>query len=1087
MKNRYIGVFIALVCTIIGFNQEKTVVSDPIKEGFLNPPDSVRISTFYYWLNNHVSKEGVVKDLYAMKKAGITRVFIGTNIRNRTNMSRDVSGQYFGKVAVFSDEWWEALHTALKTAAELDIEVGLFNCPGWSQSGGPWIKPEQAMRYLDASEIRVQGPVKISLSLPKPDAFFQDVKVLAIKVNPQYEQNLLESAGVTIVPQNLNVIKGDNKQSKYALAGKEGILDIDLPKETVIRSLTLYPGDYFNATVSVSVKTENGYKVVQTADVFRAREVPDLARGFEPHSPFALSLGEVKANIIRLTFKNNETAAGYLDHIALSATPVLSNLNEKKLAKVTGSTQGWGTAKDVAYPTVPPDVVLPDKKDVIDISQYMSADGKLEWTAPKGDWIIMRTGMTFIDVRNGPASFEAEGLEVDKMNEEAIRFHFDSFIGQILKRIPATDRKTFKMVIMDSYERGGLNFTDTFLADFKNKYGYDATPYLPVYRGHIIGSIELSERFLWDVRRLVADKISYDYVGGMRQICHENGLTTWLENYGHSGYPGEFLQYGGQSDEVAGEYWVRPINDRAFECRAASSAAHIYGKNKVWAESFTAGSWTENLGYSTYPQELKNIGDFAFTQGVNSTVFHLYIHQPYEDHYPGIDAWFGTEFNRKNTWFEHLDLFNLYHRRCNFMLQQGKNVADVAYYIGEDNPIMNGTQEPALPKGFNFDYINAEVIIRDMAVKDGRLVLPNGTSYRVLVLPQQQAMRPEVLSKIEQLVAAGGVIIGSPPTRSPGLQDYPNADKRVQETANKIWGNGAAGRHNYKQGIAFNKVPLEEVFNVLKVAPDCFTDNEAVRFTHREINGREIYFVANITDTPIEFKATFRVNGLQPELWDALEGNTRLLPAFEQKDETTTVPLKLAAKGSAFIVFDKKGAPKSNDLAVNFPRPVTMSAINSPWKVTFEHDSIHRGPDKPLIFNELKDWSQSGDDRIKYYSGKAIYETSVTVKGLPKNKTLYLNLGDLTATAKVWVNGIYVGGVWTAPYQVDVSKALVKGKNTLKIEVINTWKNRLVGDYKLPENKRKVQNKNNKWTADTPLQKSGLFGPVTLSTVEYSK
>ncbi|MGB8190760.1 MAG: glycosyl hydrolase, partial [Chitinophagaceae bacterium] len=491
-------------------------------------------------------------------------------------------------------------------------------------------------------------------------------------------------------------------------------------------------------------------------------------------------------------------------------------------------------------------------------------------------------------------------------------------------------------------------------------------------------------------------------------------------------------------------------------------------------------------GYSTYPQKLKSLSDWAFTHGVNSTVLHLYIHQPYENTYPGIDAWFGTEFNRKNTWFKHMDLFTMYHKRCNFMLQQGTNVADVAYYIGEDNPIMRGSLEPKLPEGFNYDFINAEVIARDMVVKDGRFVLPNGTTYRVLVLPPQETMRPAVLRKIEQLVSAGGVILGTPPTRSPSLQDYPRADKWVQQLARQIWSDGSKKQHIYGKGIVFNGVSLEDIFQTLSIIPDFFTGQDSIAYTHRTFNGKEIYFLANLTGKPVEFKAIFRVKEMQPELWDALSGTTRFLPAFE-KSATTIVPLKLAANGSAFIVFNQKGKLPGNDAIANFPVPTLVASINNPWQVSFEYDSVKRGPDKPIALNELKDWTKFDDERIRYYSGTAVYTTSFKVDTISPQKTYYLNLGDLTATAKVRLNGRYVGGVWTYPYHVNVSSALQEGNNVLEVEVINTWKNRLIGDYRLPKKKRLVESKINLWNGDSTLQRSGLFGPVTLFETDDQK
>ncbi len=1077
MNKRYQWLIVGVVGLLVGFKQIEKNDFTPIRSGFITPPDSVRITTFYYWLNNHISKEGVVKDLYAMKEAGITRVFIGTNIRNRTDWSRDTTGKWFGKVKVFSDEWWEVLHTALKTAAELDIEVGLFNCPGWSQSGGPWVKAAQAMRYLDASEIRVKGPVRISKQLATTDTFFQDVKVLAMRVAPDYQQNLLDLPGVKITS---TITPAKSHGVRFLLTEKESIFDIELPKAATVRSLTFFPGEYLNVTVDVQVKVDTCYKSIRQAEIIRSQTVEDLAKGFEPHAPYFLPLDEVTAKSFRLVFKRNGADASEIKNIVMSATPVIKNLPEKKLAKVVGSNPSWTGLLQKIPAVQNSSLDLPDTTDVIDISKYMTADGTLNWNVQKGDWIILRTGMRFIDVRNGPASFEAEGLEVDKMSKEHIQMHFNAFVGQILKRVPANDRKTLKMVVMDSYERGGFNFTDSFLTDFKKRYGYDATPYLPVYSGHIIGSPEISDRFLWDVRRLVADKLSYDYVGGMSEISHQNGLRTWLENYGHSGYPGEFLQYGGQSDEVAGEYWVEPIGDKRFENRGAASTAHIYGKNKVWAESFTSGSWTKSFEYSTYPKELKSLSDWAFTEGVNSTVLHLYIQQAYEDIYPGVDAWFGTEFNRKNTWFKHIDLFTLYHRRCNFMLQQGKYIADIAYYIGEDNPIMRGTLEPKLPKGFNYDYINAEVIIRDMQVKDGRFILPNGTTYRVLVLPSQETMRPELLQKIEKLVASGGIVLGTPPSCSPSLQDYPYADQAVKQLAQKLWGDSLKHHRIYGKGLVFNGVSLNEVLQTISVAPDFSSDNESIRYTHRTLNGKEIYFLANTSAKPVQFTATFRTSGLQPELWDALTGTTHLLPAFEKGVNTTTIPLQLTVNGSVFIVFDKEGEPTAHNVTANFPEPTIAEKVNGPWQVRFEYDSIKRGPAKPIILNELKDWATFDDDRIRYYSGIAVYTTSFAVNTIAPQKDYYLDLGNLTATAKVKVNGKYVGGIWTYPYRVNITSALQPGNNTLEVEVINTWKNRMIGDHKLPEKQHLVYSRINPWNGDTTLQKSGLFGPVVL-------
>ena len=496
----------------------------------------------------------------------------------------------------------------------------------------------------------------------------------------------------------------------------------------------------------------------------------------------------------------------------------------------------------------------------------------------------MTTGVT-----NGPASKEAIGLEIDKMSRKHVQTHFDAYMGEIIRRIPEADRKCWKVVVQDSYETGGQNFTDELLEEFKDVYGYDPVPFIPVFEGEVVISEDASDRFLWDLRRLIADKVAYDYVGGLKEISNKYGLVTWLENYGHWGFPGEFLKYGGQSDEIGGEYWGEGELGN-IENRAASSCGHIYGKNRISAESFTSAG----APFKRYPGLMKQRGDRFFSEGINNTLLHVYIQQPYDDtKKPGVNAWFGSEFNRYNTWFSQVDLFTDYLKRVNYMLQKGLNVADVAYFIGEDAPKMTGIQDPALPVGYQFDYINAEVIERDMFVKDGLLTLPHGTQYRILVLPQLETMRPELLSKIKMLVEQGGVILGPSPKRSPSLQNYPQADIEVREMAGDLW-NGIDGKNkkyaNYGNGLVINGLDMQQALDLIGCAPDCKDKNDTpILYGHRTDNGTEVYFVSNQSYNTIEFKPQFRVKGMKPELWDATTGSVRDLKAYKATEDGTKI------------------------------------------------------------------------------------------------------------------------------------------------------------------------------------------------------
>jgi hypothetical protein len=1043
-----------------------------IERGFVSPPDSIKTGVYWYWINDNISKEAVVKDLQAMKQAGINRAFIG-------NIGEGYSA---GNVKLLSDEWWEVTHAALKAATELDIEIGIFNSPGWSQSGGPWIKPEQSMRYLAASELRVKGPVKLveKLSVPAETLGFQDVKVIAFPVSEGYGQNLFDVPAARVLFSDNRMPEPSKTPALYSLPEGESSIGLVLPKAFTARSLVFKVTGWAYVDVELQAKEGAEFKTVKSFKVNRTNFQRNV--GFNPLSPVVVSFPEVEASEYRIVFHNSERGSSF-GEIILSATPLMERYPEKTLAKMFQTPLPywhdylWDKQAEIqsAAPIARPE-------QVTDISTYMAADGTLNWDVPEGEWIIMRTGMSSTRVTNSPASPEGTGLEVDKMSKEHVAAHFDAFLGKIIERIPPEDRKTWKVVVEDSYETGGQNFTDGFFEEFKDRYGYDPLPFIPVFSGHVIGSPDLSDRFLWDVRRMVADKVSYDYVGGLRDISHRHGLTTWLENYGHWGFPGEFLQYGGQSDEIGGEFWSEgDLGD--IENRAASSSAHIYGKTKVSAESFTCGGFS----YGRYPATIKRRGDWSFTEGINNTLMHLYIQQAYEDLYPGINAWFGTEFNRKNTWFSHIDLFTVYLKRCNFMLQQGLNVADVAYFIGEDAPKMTGIRDPEIPAGYSYDYINAEVIVRDLSVKDGILTLPHGTSYRVLVLPALETMRPEVLEKIERLVAEGATVVGPPPSRSPSMKGYPEADGQVKSLAAKLWGDLSMKQRSYGKGQILTDVSMQEVFDLLTIAPDCGIEKDIpVRYAHRTLDGKDIYFLTNQSEQRIETSVRFRVKGMQAELWNAVTGEMRPLPSFEQNGEITTVPIRLEPVESAFIVFRAKGSPKvaSVQLAANFPDTKVLMEIDSPWEVTFESDAVKRGPAEPVIFDKLTDWTLNENEQIRYYSGTAIYKNSFTMDHKPANETLYLDLGKVNMMAKVKINDKYVGGVWTMPYRLDVTEQLEAGVNSIEIELVNTWVNRIIGDLKLPQEQRILNMSSISWQNDSPLQPSGLTKTISIRTKE---
>ena len=1054
-------------------------VSDQnLERGFVTPPDSIQTSVYWYWISDNISKEGVINDLKSMKKAGINRAFIG-------NIGLD--DVPYGKVKMLSDEWWDIIHAALKTATELNIEIGIFNSPGWSQSGGPWVKADAAMRYLAASELRVKGPQKLIQQLDKPIDLFQDVKVIAYPA-PKDDQLALntQNAKITSVPQVTDLAKITDGNSKTWItfpAEKDFTINLEVKNPFTARSLSIRTTEKpLGAPAVLQVKDASGtFRTISEFQINRTN--PALNVGFEPYAPVVVTFPETTATTFRLSIKNTKPGTG-LAEVALSSSPRVERYAEKKLAKMHPTPLPYW--KEYQWPQQPEPTdksTVIDASKVIDLSKNLSADGLFTWDVPEGEWVILRTGMTPTGTKNSPASPEATGYEVDKMSREHVAMHFYGHMGEILKRIPEADRKTFKVVVQDSYEMGGQNFTDGFLEEFKQRYGYDALPFLPVYKGFVVNSEQESDRFLWNMRRMVADKVAYDYVGGLRDISHKHGLHTWLECYGHWGFPSEFLMYGGQSDEIGGEFWSEgELGD--IENRAATSCGHIYGKNKISAESNTCAG----RSFSRYPGVFKQRGDRFFAEGINNTLLHVYITQPYEDKNPGVNAWFGNEFNRKNTWFSQMDVYTQYLKRTNYMLQQGLNVADVAYFIGEDAPKMTGIVDPALPVGYQFDYMNAEVIEKYRTVKDGLITLPHGTQYRILVLPKLETMRPELLAKIKQLVRDGAVVLGPAPRRSPSLQNQPVADQQVQTLATELWGDvdGVKVKSaRFGKGTIMNGLSMEEAFAQINCVPDCkLPEDRTIHYGHRTSGNGEFYFVTNQTGETKLITPEFRVKGLQPELWEATTGSMRKLSAYEQKENTTIVPLKLAPYESVFVVFREKAGPaKSNKVEANYPEPTLLAELKGPWTVQF--DAAQRGPEQPVVFETLQDWTTSSDERIKYYSGTAFYTNKFKLDQLLQGKKIVVNLGSFTAMAKVSVNGNYVGGLWTAPYQLDITSFVKAGENDLKIEVVNTWVNRLIGDLKLPEKQRRTWCPINPYKADSPLQPSGLYGPVTVSGVQY--
>ena len=509
-----------------------------------------------------------------------------------------------------------------------------------------------------------------------------------------------------------------------------------------------------------------------------------------------------------------------------------------------------------------------------------------------------------------------------------------------------------------------------------------------------------------------------------------------------------------------------------MELRPASSVAHTYGKNPVFAEAFTGGP-----RYTSTPWSLKKRGDWAYCQGINQYVLHVYIHQPRDDRKPGMNSWFGTEFNRNNTWFEATKSWIDYQRRCSVLLQQGQQVADVAYFIGEDAPRAFGARKPELPPGYDFDYINSEVLMTRAAVRDGRLVLASGMSYKLLVLPAQDTMTPEMLEKIATFVKAGLAVYGPRPVRSPSLKGYPACDKRLETLAGELWG----------KGLVIPGGDLKKVLEKCQTSPDLAdVDPQKILFTHRRTSDADFYFLSNQTDESLDISPTFRVIGRAPELWYPDTGIRESLAVYDVGATSTLVPLRLEARGSVFVVFrgkNRKPEAKRQDKAKNWVEYQPLQILTGPWQVTFP------GVSEPVPFEHLKSWTEHANATVKYFSGTASYRKTFDFQKSqmtnPKSQ-ICLDLGRVESLAEVTLNGKNLGWLWKAPHRVDVTDVIKPGVNVLHVNVVNTWHNRLVGQKQEPE-AFSASDVFKPWLAEQfdpgkELYPSGLLGPVQIVT-----
>ena len=719
--------------------------------------------------------------------------------------------------------------------------------------------------------------------------------------------------------------------------------------------------------------------------------------------------------------------------------------------------------------------------------------GKLEWKVPKGKWTILR----FVCSNNGQQlivpSPNSNGLFIDFFDPQATKKHLKYFMDRLGVTTENSSEAGLSYFEFDSMELAeGTPWTDSFPAIFKKKQGYSIERYLPVLAGWDITNI--TKRFRYDFSQTVSDQLIFSHYQTGKEFLEGYNAKLVAESGGPGApvwetCPVDALKALGAVSVPRGEFWIKHRN--LFLIKEIASASHIYGKKVVDAESFT--TWRR---WKDSPFDLKKVVDRAFCEGLNNITFHTFASTNPEDGFPGRTYHAGYDINPGTTWWSKSKPFFDYLSRCSFMLQQGLFVADACYYYGDQSPnffpffhdVPEKPRIKGLGKGYDYDVINTDVILNRMSVKNGRLVLPDGMSYSIMLLPDQVHMPLKVLEKISELVKAGATVVGPRPTTVPGLNNWEKENIALKKLSDELWGS-SDGKTIFENTFGKGKViwglSADEVLKEKQVEPDfSFNGPSEIDFIHRTTNNAEIYFLRNEQEYPVNTICNFRVNGMYPEIWDASTGTISPLPVAGIDKKVTSIEIGLPPHGSVFVVFNKDNRSQQS-------RPsdkrydAIETEISGPWKLSFPPDW---GAPASAVFDSLISWTESADPGIKYFSGTATYQNSFNLDEASVKKKLTLDLGDLRDVAEVFINGKSAGILWKKPYRIDITNLVQPGKNDLKIEIANLWVNRMTGDMLSDPKDRFCKTnqsfmKSEVWPGgDEPfrIQTAGLLGPVIL-------
>ncbi|CAN7489044.1 glycosyl hydrolase [Phenylobacterium sp. LjRoot225] len=1079
---------------------------DALAPGFMDPPNSAKPRVWWHWMSGNVSAEGAELDLEWMRRVGVggVHVFSG-DLPPAPSVIKPPK-------AFMSPGWQEVFRRSVDQAHAAGMEVAIAGSPGWSETGGPWVAPADGMKKYVWSETaikggrpfqgqlaappRVTGPFQANALKDAKGSAYGDAAVFAFPT-PEREHPLplakwQSSAGAFAASAvTLEGLTGTPVKLARPPAAPDVWLEATFPRPTSIGAVTLSIAD----TANLLIQAEEAPGVFRTVaeGLIEAATTP----GVHPAPQETVALPDVSARRFRFVFKPMVVDAG----VGLSAMlpkPSTAAITIKMLRLTAGARLNGFEAKAGFEPSVQPDavgsppapqggVVQPAK--VIDLTARLRPDGTLDWTPPRGRWTVVRLGWSLTGRLNSPAEPSASGLEVDKFDAAAVRRYLATYLEMYQQ---ASGHRLgpagVQMLLTDSWEAGVQNWTLAMMSEFRARRGYDPTPFLPVLTGRVVESSEASERFLFDFRQTLKDLVVANHHGVLAAELKARGMGYYSEAQGDNPRAiADGMTLKARADIPTAEYWYRPFATTAgqpalkADLEEAASVAHVYGKPFAAAEALTVAAPNDPWAFS--PRMLKPVADEIFARGINRLLIHDSHHQPLVEAKPGLRLFtFGQYFNRNDTWAEQAAPWMTYLARSSYMLQQGRFVADVAYFYGEERNLTELFQHrfnTDVPKGYAYDYINPEALLTLLSVKDGRLVTPSGMSYRVLFMPDHvHRLSLPAMRKLRDLVVNGAVVVGRKPLGGLGLND---PDAEIRRIADELWGDGQTEGQTVGKGRVYASLPaaLAGERIAADVAFEGSTPGAEILTSHRRTDDADIYFVSNQSDQPQSLQARFRVRGKAPEVWRAETGQAEAI-SYQQLPDATGAPLDLAPHDAVFVVLRKPTTLRSWTAPALDRRP--LSTLRGPWKVTFQPG---RGAPPAAIFERLTSWTESADPGVRFFSGVATYSVDLQASRdwLRAGRRIELDLGEVRELATVSLNGRRIATTWHAPYKVDVTSALKPGKNRLDIEVVNLWPNRLIGD-KQPDAKPIAFAPLSPYRASSPLLPSGLLGPVRVFAVD---